>query len=97
MTQYIGRCVAPPITENMVNSWSDTLSGFTGFQANKGLELLDIVKLAKITKLIPEELPSNIDLNQWQESFEETTGDFRDCLFHLMWYVRELKVNRHPG
>lgn len=96
MWQLTGRCLAPPITTSMLGEWESLPTQLAPLEQNAFVSLRDLVLRAQQEARIPEGLPPMAVLNWWQELFEGLSGPARQAAFHLLWYVKELALGRHP-
>jgi len=83
------KCNAPELSE-------ESLIEAQLHEINEIAELATIAYEAKTTKTIPEELPSREYLNTVSALCEVLEGKSKHVAFHILWYVTELCIGRHP-
>jgi hypothetical protein len=84
-------CKAPPLTE-------DRLVYALNHKFPPIRSLANIVVDARNTKKIPEkkDMPSMQFMDDIQKQSENFKGNDKESAFHIIWYIKELLLGRHP-
>lgn len=91
MSTFFARCKAPKLTDDRLNTALN--HSYPSIRS-----LAQIVKEAKQNRKIPnaQDIPNKDFVNQIAAQADTLNGEERDAAFHMIWYVKELLLGRHP-
>jgi len=88
---FLATTKAPPLT-------NERLSIALEHQCMPIRSLAKIVEEAKVTKKIPnkQDIPDKELINQILSQVAGLEGESRHAAYHMVWYIKELALGRHP-
>lgn len=88
MPMMIARCIAPPITDEMLTAWR-------GLDISPSFLLCRIV-VESIKHGGTVDLPTRHERETFGREFDELREPARTPAFHLLWAINELALGRSP-
>jgi hypothetical protein len=91
MEQLQGVCQAPPLKK-------EVLDAALNHKLTEVQSLAQIVAEARETKVVPDkkDVPSDQLLTEISNICDSLEGEERLAAYHMIWYVKELSLGRHP-
>ena len=86
-----GQCTAPPLTrERLAHGLNHSNHAIRSFAK--------IVTEARKTKTIPnkQDIPTMELILMTERELGPLTGEDHESAFHIIWYLKELSLGRHP-